>query len=202
MPYKKIIISLLTLMVFCTANAQEMSKETLILNCVKEAFPDKGVAFEKAALNFEQHFFKLNGYNTTAPADYRNLLTQLMNNADKGLNAPETSISEIMSKLEQPDETVLMNCAQSMETNELAFTANMELLMDFSEKNQDLSTPAYKNALAKFVVEKFTDKELKHMFIRMSILDELTSERYNYALAPYGDIEDGGSYEDNTPVRN
>lgn len=202
MSYKRIIICLITLLAFSTVDAQDLSKETQVLKCVNAAFPDSGVAFNKAALNFEQDFFKLNGLNSTTPADYRNLLTKLMNNADAGLKLPQTSLSALVSSLEQPDELALMNCAENMESNEQSFSVNMELLMEFSQKNYSLSTPEYKKALAKLILEKFTNKELEHFFIRMSIIDELATEKFTPELESYEELEDGGLIEDNTPVRN
>jgi|GEM_PF-2338182 len=169
-------ISTLCIAFFMTVvvvKAQEQPFEEQLIDCLKNAFDDKGVAFEAKLASYETAFIALNKLPDNSGMSYKALFEKMKGNPDFKPSFPEEAFTSIMEDV-KPNVEKAKACQPTAAQNEIM---EAKVFKDSYFFSSDLNTDSLYQNFAIKALEDFTVKELGYTMYKLLIFVELENIR-------------------------
>jgi cell division protein YceG involved in septum cleavage len=155
------------------AEAQEQPFEKRLIDCLKNAFDDKGVAFDAKLASYETAFVALNKLPDNSGASYKALFEKMKDNPDFKPDFPEEAFTSIMEDV-KPNKEKLQACQPTAAENEVMEAKVFRDTYFFS--SDENAESLYQNFAIK-ALESFTTAELEYTMYKLLIFVELENIR-------------------------
>lgn len=160
---------------FSPLQSQDLSVEIKLMDCLKAAFDDGGVTFEKDFNGYESAFLALNGieYNTTA--NYKMLFQKMANDTSFSPKIPEVTLDMLMKDI-TPDETKLSLCEPTEQERSYILSKSFE--QNGFTKDKFNSDTVYRE-LGNVLVTSYSKNEFTTMFYKLMLFIKLEAIALN-----------------------